>query len=134
MGIPPFLVASTVNIAIAQRLVRVVCKTCRVQREVSAEDLKNLGEISKKIKYDKVYSAGKGCNDCDGIGYRSRIGIHEVLTITEEIRSLIIARADAGQIKAAAVRAGMITMIEDGVRKAWEGTTTIEEVFRIIHE
>jgi len=134
MGIPPFLVASTVNVAIAQRLVRMVCKTCRVERDIDAADLKNLGEISKKVTYKKIFSAGKGCNDCDGIGYRSRMGIHEVLEIDDEIRSLITARADASQIKQAAVKSGMITMIEDGVQKAAEGLTTIEEIFRIIHE
>ncbi len=134
MGIPPFLVASTVNIAIAQRLVRMVCKTCRIERDIDATDLKNLGEVSKRVSYKKVYSAGKGCNDCDGIGYRSRVGIHEVLEISDEIRALITARADASQIKQAAVRGGMITMIEDGLQKATEGITTIEEIFRIIHE
>jgi type IV pilus assembly protein PilB len=134
MGIPPFLVASTINVAVAQRLVRVVCKTCRIQRDMGPADLKSLGDISKKVTYKKIYTVGKGCNDCDGLGYRSRVGIHEVLEISEEIRSLIIGRADASQIKEAAVRNGMISMIEDGLQKAWEGTTTIEEIFRIIHE
>jgi type II secretory ATPase GspE/PulE/Tfp pilus assembly ATPase PilB-like protein len=134
MGIPPFLVSSTVNIAIAQRLVRVVCKTCRVTRPLSADEVRNLSGVARKISSKTVYTVGKGCNDCDGIGYRSRIGIHEVLEINDEIRSLINQRADASQIKQAAIAAGMKTMIEDGIGKAVAGTTTIEEIFRIIHE
>jgi len=134
MGIPPFLVASTVNVAIAQRLVRVVCKTCRVERNLSADDVKQLGGITKHLNVSRVFSKGEGCNECDGLGYRSRIGIHEVLEINEEIRALIIARADASQIKQAAVKNGMVTMIEDGIVKASNGITTIEEIFRIIHE
>jgi type II secretory ATPase GspE/PulE/Tfp pilus assembly ATPase PilB-like protein len=134
MGIPPFLVASTVNVAVAQRLVRLACKTCRAQRDVSPDDLKNLNDVSNRMEFKKFYIKGPGCNDCDGIGYRSRIGIHEVLEINEEIRALITGHADSSQIRAAAVKNGMITMAEDGLRKASEGVTTIEEIFRIIHE
>jgi type IV pilus assembly protein PilB len=86
------------------------------------------------MEFKKFYIKGPGCNDCDGIGYRSRIGIHEVLEINEEIRALITGHADSSQIRAAAVKNGMITMAEDGLRKASEGVTTIEEIFRIIHE
>ena len=134
MGAPPFLVASTVNVAIAQRLVRVVCKTCRQERTLSLAEIKSFSSISKNLSTDKFYTAGKGCKDCDGTGYRSRIGIHEVLEINDDIRSLIVSRADANQIKQTAVKNGMRLMIEDGLQKAQEGLTTIEEVLRIIHE
>mgnify|MGYP001611090211 FL=1 len=97
-------------------------------------EIKSFSSISKNLSTDKFYTAGKGCKDCDGTGYRSRIGIHEVLEINDDIRSLIVSRADANQIKQTAVKNGMRLMIEDGLQKAQEGLTTIEEVLRIIHE
>jgi type II secretory ATPase GspE/PulE/Tfp pilus assembly ATPase PilB-like protein len=134
MGVPPFLVASTVNVAIAQRLVRMVCKTCRKERTLTIAELKSLSSISKSITTDKFFTVGKGCKDCDGTGYKSRIGIHEVLEVNDDIRALIVSRADSSQIKQAAIKNGMRTMIEDGLEKAKEGITTIEEVIRIIYE
>ncbi|KKU91282.1 MAG: Type IV-A pilus assembly ATPase PilB [Candidatus Jorgensenbacteria bacterium GW2011_GWA1_48_11] len=134
MGVPPFLVASTVNVVIAQRLVRVVCPSCRKARTLSIAELKSLSSIAKELLVDKVYTVGPGCNDCDHTGYKSRIGIHEVLEINDDIRSLIVGRADANQIKQQAVKNGMKTMIEDGVLKAHAGVTTIEEILRIIYE
>ena len=134
MGVPPFLVASTVNVVIAQRLVRVVCPSCRKARTLSIAELKSLSSIAKELLVDKVYTVGPGCNDCDHTGYKSRLGIHEVLEINDDIRSLIVGRADANQIKQQAVKNGMKTMIEDGVLKAHAGVTTIEEILRIIYE
>jgi type II secretory ATPase GspE/PulE/Tfp pilus assembly ATPase PilB-like protein len=134
MGVPPFLVASTVNVVIAQRLVRVVCPACRRERTLSLAELKSLGSLAKELVVDKVYTVGKGCKECDGSGYKSRIGIHEVLEVDDDIRSLVVARADAAQIKEQAIKNGMKTMVEDGFMKAHAGLTTIEEVIRIIHE
>jgi len=134
MGVPPFLVASTLNVAIAQRLVRMVCKVCRKERILNLAEIKNLSSINKNLTTDKVYSAGPGCKECDGTGYRGRIGVHEVLEVNDDIRTLIVSRADAAQIKQAAVKNGMKTMVEDGFLKAHQGITTIEEVLRIIYE
>jgi len=134
MGVPPFLVASTVNVVIAQRLVRVVCSACRRERTLNLAELKSLGGVAKELLVDKVYSVGKGCQECDGTGYKSRIGIHEVLEVDDNIRALIVGRADAAQIKNQAIKSGMKTMVEDGLAKAHAGITTIEEVIRIIHE
>ncbi len=134
MGAPPFLVASTVNVAIAQRLVRIVCAACRKERALSLAELKNLGKIAKGYPVEKVFTVGPGCKDCDGAGYKGRIGIFEVLEIDDDIRSLIVGGADAAQIKQAAVQAGMKSMIEDGLAKASKGITTIEEVLRIIYD
>ncbi|HXF44092.1 MAG TPA: GspE/PulE family protein [Candidatus Paceibacterota bacterium] len=134
MGVPPFLVASTLNVAIAQRLVRIACSSCRKQRTLSIAEIKSLGGIADKMTSDKVYTVGPGCSECGGSGYKSRIGIHEVLEVDDEIRSLIVGRADAAQIKQMAVKRGMVPMIEDGLEKAREGITTIEEVLRIIYE
>ena len=90
--------------------------------------------MAKELLVDKVYTTGPGCKECDGTGYKSRIGIHEVLDINDDIRALIVGRADASQIRIQAVKNGMRTMIEDGLLKAHAGITTIEEVLRIIHE
>jgi type II secretory ATPase GspE/PulE/Tfp pilus assembly ATPase PilB-like protein len=134
MGVPPFLVASTVNVVSSQRLVRMVCKTCRRERTLSLAEMKSLAGLAKTMLIDKVYTAGKGCSECDNTGYKSRVGIHEVLEVDDSIRSLIVSHSDASQIKQQAVRNGMKTMIEDGLMKAQKGITTIEEVLRIIHE
>jgi len=135
MGIPPFLVASTVNIAMGQRLVRTVCKECKEERVLTPEEMMSVKEIIPDLpQKSRVFYVGKGCGACDGTGYRGRIGIREMLEINEEIRQLIMNRATAQQIKEAAVKNGMTTMIQDGVQKALQGVTTLEEVLRIIHE
>ena len=134
MGALPFLVASTVNIVISQRLVRVACKTCRNERTLNMAELKSLSSLAKDMLSEKIFSVGKGCKDCDGTGYKSRIGVHEVLPIDDDIRSLIVAKSDASVIRAQAIKNGMKTLSEDGFQKAVQGITTIEEILRIIHE
>ncbi|MEK7513121.1 MAG: GspE/PulE family protein [Patescibacteria group bacterium] len=134
MGTPPFLIASTLNVAIAQRLVRTVCPNCRKQRTLNIAELKSLSPLAKSLLVDKVYTVGPGCETCDGKSYKGRLGLYEVLEINDDIRSLIVGRASATQIKQEAVKHGMKTMIEDGLMKAKEGKTTIEEVLRIIYE
>ncbi|MFH0806222.1 MAG: GspE/PulE family protein [Candidatus Brennerbacteria bacterium] len=134
MGVPHFLVASTVNVVVGQRLVRKVCMTCRQSRTLNVAELKSLGSISKDVLVDKVYAAGPGCKDCNNEGYQGRIGIYEVLEVNDEIRTMIAGQADAAQIRQTAVKQGMRTMIENGLAKAHEGVTTIEEILRIIHE
>lgn len=133
MKVPPFLVASTVNIAMGQRLVRKICENCKKERKLTASELKSLREILPDLKGD-VFYAGTGCDACNHSGFRGRVGIREVLEVTDDIRQLIMDRANAKQIKEAAVEHGMTTMIEDGIKKAQDGVTTLEEVLRIIHE
>ncbi|MEK7193637.1 MAG: GspE/PulE family protein [Patescibacteria group bacterium] len=136
MGIPPFLVASTVNVVMGQRLVRMVCQKCKVERKLTTEEAKSVLEILPDLKpqISKTFFTPKGCKVCDGTGYQGRIGIREVMDVDEEIRKLIMDRANANQIKASAVKNGMKTMLQDGVQKALDGLTTLEEVVRIIHE
>ena len=136
MGVPPFLVASTINIVMGQRLVRKICESCKAQRVLSADELESLREIIPELKKEtaKVFYEGKGCPACNGTGYEGRIGIREVLEITDDIRKLVMNRATSQEIKEAAVKNGMITMIKDGVAKAMAGITTLEEVLRIIYE
>jgi len=141
MKIEPFLVASTVNIIIAQRLVRQICMKCIVSYSLTdkeIDDLKHQLELEKflnlkELKEIRLYK-GKGCDACNHSGYSGRIGIFEVLEVKENIKDLIGARADSDQIKKAARENGMITMLEDGFQKVISGKTTIEEIFRVTKE
>jgi type II secretory ATPase GspE/PulE/Tfp pilus assembly ATPase PilB-like protein len=135
MGVPPFLVSSTVNVAMGQRLVRQICPDCKTERSLTKDEIKSLKEVVPYVEtQDNIFYTGKGCDSCNGSGYAGRIGIREVLEVNGEIKKLVMARADAGAIKDAAVRNGMVTMLEDGFSKAKQGLTTLEEVLRIIHE
>lgn len=136
MGVPPFLVASTINIAVGQRLVRTLCQKCKVKRTLTADEMKSVGEIIPEVAKEKIKSfyAPKGCAECSGTGYSGRIGVREVLEVNEELRQLIMGRANAGQIKEVALKNGMTTMVKDGMTKVQKGLTSLEEILRIIHE
>ncbi|MDP3880693.1 MAG: GspE/PulE family protein [bacterium] len=136
LGVEPFLIASTINIAIGQRLVRTICEDCKVKRVFSAAELEALTTtVPKEMLADnKVFYKGEGCERCSGSGYKGRVGIHEVMEIDEKIRELIMKRATADEIRKASVASGMKTMLEDGVEKAIKGLTTLEEVLRVFHE
>ncbi len=138
MKIEPFLIASTINIAIGQRLVRKICLQCKTEKKLSVSEFKNLAaalpvKISE-INKNQVFYYGKGCKDCANTGYRGRIGIYEVLEITDAVREAIMKQANADVIEKIAVSEGMATMLEDGLNKAIEGITSIEEVLRVMHE
>jgi len=143
MGIEPFLLASTVNVAIAQRLVRKICESCRTSYTISSEEKKLIGsepvlneslrKESKNLSTMRLYR-GLGCKVCGQTGYHGRIGIFEVLEITENIRPLIIDRASSDVIMQTARRHGMTTLLEDGVGKVLNGITTLAEVVRVTRE
>jgi len=138
MNIEPFLITSTINIVIAQRLVRNICENCKESYELSrnskfSEALpKNLKEKLFKGKTKISLYRGKGCKFCNNTGYLGRVGIFEVLEMEENIKKLIMARANAGQIQVQAIKNGMTTMFDDGIKKVLKGITTIEEVMRVI--
>ncbi len=135
MGVPPFLVASTINVAMGQRLVRSICTSCKEERVLSPEEIKSLKELIPELDDEaRKFYAGKGCDACNNTGYQGRIGVREVLAVTDDIRKLIMNRASAQDIKDAAIKNGMTTMVKDGLLKAIQGITTIEEVLRIIQE
>ncbi len=141
MKIEPFLIASTVNVVIAQRLVRKICEKCRVSYNLSAEEKRLISEDTKlkavfgSLGYknlDKVLLyKGDGCKACGDTGYFGRIGIFEVLEMDENIKKLVIERARSDEIMAAAKKNGMTTMFEDGVGKIFQAITTLEEVLRV---
>lgn len=128
MGAAPFLVSSALILVVAQRLVRVICTNCKEEAPPDPIVIRRLGLQAKEGEL-KVFQ-GKGCDKCDQTGYRGRIGIYEMLIVTPELTPLILERADAGAIRRAARAQGMRTMVEDGIRKAIRGLTTLEEVAR----
>ncbi|MBI2035960.1 MAG: type II/IV secretion system protein [Candidatus Liptonbacteria bacterium] len=136
MRIEPYLVASTVNIAIGQRLVRKICAACKTAKKLTKSEEASLSENLPKESLDKISQLyyGKGCDLCNSSGYKGRIGINEVLEIDGEIRDAILRKASAAEIKAIAVKNGMTTMLNEGLEKVRSGLTTIAEVMRVVHE
>jgi general secretion pathway protein E len=134
MGVEDYLLTSTLNAVLAQRLVRKLCSHCREAYQASAQMLAEMR--MQRLAGDRPVSLfrAKGCPACNGSGYHGRIAIIEVLIMTEGIRSLIIQHADAGTLRRAAREEGMLSMYEDGCLKALDGTTNIEEVLRVIQE
>lgn len=136
MGIEAYLVASTVSIAIGQRLVRKICEECKEELEITPalkEALSAL-KLASPFDTDKKLFKGVGCDKCNNSGYSGRICINEVLVADDDIRDAILRKASSSEIKNIAIKNGMTTMIEDGLRKASAGETTIEEVLRVIRE
>lgn len=135
MGIPPFLVASTVNIAMGQRLVRKLCEDCKKKKTLTIAEVESLGELIPFVEKEKrSFYSPIGCAACGNTGYKGRLGIREVLLLNDEIRELVMQRSSAQDIKELAIKQGMITMLKDGLEKALDGQTSIDEVLRIIHE
>ncbi|OGH17857.1 MAG: hypothetical protein A3C22_03275 [Candidatus Levybacteria bacterium RIFCSPHIGHO2_02_FULL_37_10] len=136
MNVEPFLVASTVNAIIAQRLVRKICEMCKSTRNITKEELlKNLpAEIVNRFiggKASMIIYQGTGCKICHLTGYSGRIGVFEVLEVTKNIKDMITKRQDSDVIMQKAIEEGMTTMLDDGLEKVIRGLTTIEEVLRV---
>jgi len=129
MGIEPFLVATSVNLIQAQRLIRRVCKDCKQEHQTPVEALIEVGFSSEEAKAIKTYK-GKGCSTCNNTGYKGRIGLYEVMEITDEIRELILIGASALELRKKAIDDGMITLRDSGLYKIRLGVTTPEEVVR----
>jgi type II secretory ATPase GspE/PulE/Tfp pilus assembly ATPase PilB-like protein len=129
MGIEPYLVASSVIAVLAQRLVRLICRECKQPVRLDAEALAELGvEPGQRASF--AASRGAGCDRCRSKGYLGRTGVAELLTISEEVRSQVLEKASASQIKQRAVAGGMETLLADAREKVWQGRTTVEEVLR----
>lgn len=129
MGIEPFLVATSVNLIQAQRLIRRICKDCKQERQTPVEALVEVGFSPEEVKSMKTFK-GKGCTTCNNTGYKGRIGLYEVMEITDEIRELILIGASALELRKKAIDDGMITLRESGLHKIRAGVTTPEEVVR----
>jgi len=129
MGIEPFLVATSVNLICAQRLVRRICSNCKEELEVPEQALIDAGYSPEEVKTTKIYH-GKGCTTCNKGGYKGRTGLYEVMEVNDELRELILVGASALELKKKAIEQGMITLRRSGLIKVAAGMTTMEEVLR----
>ncbi|HAL70544.1 MAG TPA: pilus assembly protein PilB [Verrucomicrobiales bacterium] len=129
MGVEPFLVAATLEGVLAQRLLRTICKNCRVAYEPSLSILNQLNLSSSDIGGKQFYT-GNGCDKCGGSGYKGRKGLYELLHVNDPIRELITERAPTLVLKQKAIELGMVTLRDDGLRNIYDGETTIEEVLK----
>jgi len=135
MGIEPFLVSSTIVGVLAQRLVRRICPDCRKSYQPHTEQLRELGITEGNFsKIKRSFYRGEGCDKCRQTGYRGRIGIHELLKITEGLKNTILKSSDSTTIKKQGLKEKMITLRRDGVNKILHGLTTVEEILSITSE
>ena len=132
LGVESFLLKSTLRAVIAQRLVRQLCPRCKISRALTDADLaKDPRYAALGLKSGETVFEPKGCERCGGTGYRGRVGIFEILELSEDVRRLVSARADSVAIDSAAAKAGMTTLIDDGVAKFRSGLTSVAEVLRV---
>ncbi len=129
MGIEPFLVATSVNLIVAQRLIRRICQKCKEVEDVPVQALLNVGFSESEAPNIQLYK-GRGCEACNQRGYKGRVGLFEVMKVTEDIRELILSGASAIELRRKALEEGMISLRHSGLQKIREGVTTIEEVVR----
>jgi len=129
MGIEPFNVSSAVNLIVAQRLVRRICKDCKAEHEYSPEELKALGTAEKEWE-GITFFKGEGCSSCNDQGYKGRAGLYEVMAMSPELRRMILRGASTAELQDQAVKDGMLTLRMDGIQKIKKGITTLEEVVK----
>jgi len=129
MGIEPFLISSTLEAVLGQRLLRSICSNCRTSYEPNANTLDQIG-LGRRDLGEKKFYYGKGCDACNQTGYRGRKGIYELMRISDPLRELINERAPTVTLKQKAIELGMITLRQDGLRSVFDGDTTVEEVLK----
>jgi type IV pilus assembly protein PilB len=130
MGVEPFLVASSVNLVLAQRLARLICNSCREPVEVHPQALIELGMDPEEARTATTFH-GSGCPQCSGTGYRGRVALYEVMPMSEEVRELVLSGASATEIKRTASALGMMTLRQSGLLKMRQGQTTMDEILRV---
>jgi type IV pilus assembly protein PilB len=130
MGIEPFLITASLNLILAQRLARRICGECKAPHTVEPEILREIGFSEEQIAGGNLMK-GAGCKNCNGSGYRGRVALYEVMRFNDAIRELILSGVSTAELKAGAIRAGMVTLRMAGIQKVLEGHTTTEEVLRV---
>jgi type IV pilus assembly protein PilB len=130
MNVEPFLIADSVRLIVAQRLVRKLCKNCREEHKLTPDSLEDIGFSPEEAKKVKVYKP-KGCNSCHNTGYKGRTALFEVLEVSEEIKDLILSKAHSKEIKKIGIKQGMLTLRQSGLYKIKKGITSVEEVLRV---
>jgi type II secretory ATPase GspE/PulE/Tfp pilus assembly ATPase PilB-like protein len=141
MGVKPFLLAPALNSIMGQRLVRRICEKCIEEAVVEGEKMEKIATLLEKLPSAEKQNVdmnnlhfykGKGCEKCSGLGYKGRIGIYEIFTMSKEIEEVILsAQVSEYVIEELAVKNGMVTMVQDGILKALDKVTTVDEVFRV---
>ena len=129
MNVEPFLIGASLQMVLAQRLVRRVCPKCRTEYEPSRNIRKALERMDVEIE---KFFRGTGCSHCRNTGYRGRIGLHELLSVDDHLRDAITAEVSLSQLRESALKDGMLTLAHDGFRKVREGITTLDEVLHVI--
>lgn len=128
MGLPPFMVANTMKAVLAQRLSRRLCGACKVESEISPEELAVFKANNVQVKPGAKFFKAKGCDECKGSGYKGRVGMHELLVLNDALRMQILKDPSALPLKEMAMKEGMRTIIMDGLEKVLMGNTTVKEV------
>jgi type IV pilus assembly protein PilB len=131
MGVETFLLTSSINLILAQRLVRKICDKCKEPIDIKPELLINLGVDAADIGAGFATFRGRGCNNCGGTGYRGRLAVYEVMVMHEAIRELILKGASAMELKREAVKLGMSTLRMSALQKVRDGMTTVDETIRV---
>ena len=131
MGIEPFLSASAINCVLARRLARRLCPSCKEAYTPSVEALERVGFPHESKKLPTLYRP-VGCKKCNGIGYKGRMGIHEVFSMSETLERMAVEHASADELMRQAVSEGMMTLRDDGMSKVKMGLTSIEEIMRVV--
>jgi general secretion pathway protein E len=135
MGVEPFLVSSSLLAVVAQRLVRRLCKHCKVPGEITDEEIRELGIDPTKVPSRQIFRPGNvQCSHCQGSGYSGRLGIHEILVVDDDLRGQILQRMDSNSIRLSAIKRGFSTLRMDGARKVFMGQTSVEEVILASHD
>jgi type IV pilus assembly protein PilB len=129
LGIEPFLVATSLNVIAAQRLIRRVCQKCKQPDEVPVQALLNIGFTEAEAPNVQLFK-GMGCDTCNQRGYKGRVGLFEVMSMSEDLRELVLSGASAIELRSKAIEEGMVSLRQSGLQKIREGVTTIEEVVR----
>jgi type IV pilus assembly protein PilB len=130
MGVDGFLVASSINVIVAQRLIRKLCPFCKEPMEANDQALEAVGLSPAEVEGDELFTA-VGCNECNGTGYKGRAGVYEVLNMTEAMQEMVLNDASANEIRDLALKEGMISMRRSALTKFRQGLTSIEEVLRV---
>jgi len=130
MGVEPFLITASVNLVLAQRLARRICGECKEQITVEPQVLFDLGATAEQATPGKAYK-GKGCDKCNGSGYKGRVALYEVMRFNDSLKELVLQGASTAELKAAAIKAGMVTLRMSGISKVIDGVTTPEEILRV---
>jgi type IV pilus assembly protein PilB len=130
MGVEPFLITASVNLVLAQRLARKICNECKQPFKVDYKALLDFGFTEEQAARGSLYK-GVGCKNCNGSGYRGRVALYEVMRFTESLKEMVLQGASTAELKAAAIKGGMMTLRMSGIEKSLQGVTTTEEVGRV---